>query len=238
MRLLLFLFSLLFTLPSLAQNIKLKGLSEKDMAWTQNQLKDGMSPAIADKIIKELMKRSPYSKVALYKISESDFELIANVQKKIRAIKFVGRKAIGEIEALNAMSLKPNSRLDRTQLLEAASRLRELYGRSGYFNPVIKVDVPQSINDEADILVSIQENEPCTIDAIKILTANSKLQKKLNSVAKSYRKDIFSEKKVLELENEVEEYLQDKRFLECETDTAGSHIQFWKNKSHSHLPCG
>lgn len=213
----LFILIMLLPVTLYAQSaIQFSGITEEDKKWVLNEYKltsENFSARTADKIVHALMKKSSYLNISVYKNAEGEVLITGEVQKKVRSIKFKGRNAIGEIDALNAIAIKPDTRLDQNKLRESAARLRELYGRSGYFNPVIKVNVPTDQTSEIDLLIEIDENLPCKIDGINIESENPALQSAIKSEVRSFKGDLFSEANIQELENEISNYLQEGRYL-------------------------
>lgn len=199
--------------PMAYADIKLEGLRGEDKALVQKYLSINPNPEIADNIIKILMGTGFYSAVQIFKKGTDNYIVQAEVLKTLSQVKFKGLSAIDEIEALNAIGLKPGSRINRGQLAESEDRLRELYGRSGYFNPEIEMSIPNSSKSEVTLIVAVKENLPCRIKGIKILSPNELLINKLLSEIKSFKGKIFSEKNLADMEEEARAFIRSKRML-------------------------
>src|SRR5690606_3314551 len=66
-----------------------------------------IQPHTADQLVKFLMQTGHYSSVAVFADASGNTILSAKSYRRVGSIKFEGLKVLGEIEALNALAIKP-----------------------------------------------------------------------------------------------------------------------------------
>lgn len=173
---------------------------------------DSPSFADLDQAIRELMMLNTYQSVSVVK-DNGAYVVEAVILKRIGDIKIGGNQAISDGDIRQAMRLKLGARFDITQLQDAAERVKELYGRRGYFNAIVGFDFQNISSSEVRLLVSVRERPPCIITNVRFLSINPALNAKLSKIIKHHENSPFSEDTVLAIEGDVNEYLKDHRYI-------------------------
>jgi outer membrane protein insertion porin family len=201
---------------ALGQDLKFDGLRDSDQTQILSEFKKRLKDKDlrwTDEIVRLLTQDGRYLHAEVYQTDTGSYLIRAESAQVLSQVVFLGLKSVDEIDALNAVGLKTGTRLDSGQFERSETRLRELYGRAGYFSPDIAFDRQAEPSGDLILKVALKENQPCRISDVKINSVNPELQARLVEIAKGYRKKIFSEKTLGQLEVDLNEFIKDKRYL-------------------------
>ncbi|MEK6554352.1 MAG: POTRA domain-containing protein, partial [Bdellovibrionota bacterium] len=191
-----------------------QALKENFLGITSKNLK----PHEADEVIQFLMKDQAYETLDIVEVSPGHFLLRAVPLKKVAEIKVTGNKKVEDSTVLSAFNIKVGSSFNATQISTGAEKIKELYGREGYFNTSIGFSYIDKDPSNAILDITIGEGEPCRITNIQFESSNKTLIKKLQSEIKGFRGDIFTEASVLEIERALSTYLREHRYLNAKVE--------------------
>lgn len=209
---------LLFIFCSLAsfaaQALQMENIIEKDKERVNKLWRDfGENPSAADQVIRYLMDTDSYQGIRVLRLENGQYMVEALKLQKIAKVEVKGLRRLEETDVLNALSMKPGSAFDKRKLDRGIERLRELYGKNGYFNPEFDINLVE--NDEKNVIIniSVTENKPCVIKNVVIDTENKDLVKKLQSRMGKLTGENFADGEIRDFETDIIEYLKDNRYL-------------------------
>lgn len=207
--------NLIWSIASFAQ-VQVQGLLPDDETKLREIYPDlktlKPSPRELDNIIQFLGQTANYMQIDAYR-NNGDYLIKAEPLKRISEVKISGAKALDETEILNTIGLKPGSLFDGGRMSQAAEALKELYGKNGYFNAVIKFNFESVDASTLAVNILINENKPCLITNIVFESVNHELATSLEKRVRRSRSKPFTEDEISEIEYRANEYLSDKRYL-------------------------
>jgi len=208
--------SLHLSLPVEATQVLFEGVNQSDIKSLRmthpKVFTKGVRLPEMDDIIRLLILTERYGRAEIR--SKNGSLLIKAVPIRIiRNVNISGNKFFSSDKILDIIRFAPEKRLVRKDVTESASQLKKLYLEAGYFETKIKVELRKRESNQTDIFLKIEEGEPCRVKEIKIVTANSKLNKKLKKetagfVGKNYIKGIQDQ-----IRQSLTRYLQENRYL-------------------------
>ncbi len=168
-----------------------------------------------DEIIRKLMLTGHYQKVSVVTAAEG-LKIEAQPIHRVRALVLKGNKNFSSRELVAVTKINVGDRFDRDKITQQISQLKAFYGENGFYNAVIELEFLKQTNGDFIIQVSIDEKNPCQIQAILIESPNIYLQKKIKENLKHYLKKPLSENARVSIQNEINEYLTEEHFLRSE----------------------
>lgn len=166
-----------------------------------------------DEAIRYLTNIESYSEIELHELQNDQYLIAAVPLKKMGDVTIVGNKKVDTDEALTVLGFKKGAKFDSNKIYEAGERLKEYYGRRGFFNTIVSFNFTPGKDNELNVNIGIKERDPCVIKEITINTENKILKEKLEKRIKKFLKKNFTEESTVDIESEVNEYLKDERYL-------------------------
>jgi outer membrane protein insertion porin family len=193
-----------------------RGVAPDDVVFIKKHLPEvgypNPSQAALDDVIRELMRLGSYS-TARVELIDGRYVIIANQLKKVTEIAISGNSNMGEEDVLNALGIKTGSYFDEMTVSEAGEKVKELYGKHGFFNTIVSFDFKDIPPASVRIAVNVKERAPCRINEINFESENKELNTKLKGIAKKYLAKNFTDETITGLEQALKEYLTDHRFI-------------------------
>ncbi len=204
------------TLSDGERTVEFRGVSEEDIKMLKKKIPEisysNPPQAALDEAIRELMRRDSYAGVRVEANSEH-YIILGNPLRKVTEVVVTGNTGISEDEILNALNIKPGTFLDETHVSDAGERVKELYGKRGYFNTIIAYDFQSLGSSNIKVLINVKERSPCVVKSVVFNSDNTELNETLRKVASKYLKNNFTEESVTQIEQAVAEYLKDHRYI-------------------------
>ena len=205
-----------FNINSYAQ-VEFSDISLQDIESVKKLFPDVKSKntklSTMDSVIKYLMSLDNYSQIQVSK-NESDRILVTAYKlRRVGKLKISGNKAFSTDEVLFSLGIKTGTKFDSGRIVEAGEKLKESYGRKGYFNTIVSFDFLEGEKDELDVSVKIREREPCLVTQVIFESSNLELNQKLEQKVKRYVRKNFAETAILNIEATVQEFLTKNRYI-------------------------
>ncbi len=206
-----------FAQVALAAHVRFEGVTKADRIFLEQKIPALATPhptvSALDEAIRDLMETNQYQTVSVFKSDSGAYTLVGLILRRIGAIEVGGNRAISKTDILHALGLKIGMRLDTVRLENAIEKVKELYGKRGYFNAIVGFSFAYINPTEVKLLVSVRERPPCIITDVHFLSSNSHLNKKLRHIIRDDINRPFAENTVLNIENDVNDYLRGHRFI-------------------------
>jgi outer membrane protein insertion porin family len=139
------------------------------------------------------------------------YRIITETIPQISKVEFVGKLEFNQTTLSGIVQIQSGENYDAYKIKSAIDRLKEHYRKNAYLS--VKIEPQLDFTGEDRIVrFIIEPNQQSKISTIYFNTTNKKLKDKLISEAKSYRKDPFTEQNILELQNEIREYLIENKY--------------------------
>lgn len=213
--------------------IQFQDLHESDIAQIKKRFPQVFSanPKLSDldEVIRYLTRLESYSQIQLDK-TNGLFTLSAIPLKKIGEIIIAGNKEVEKEDVLAALNMKIGSRFDSGKIHESGERLKEYYGRKGFLNTIVSFNFEEMSKTELRVLIRIREREPCLIENVVINTPNKDLKEKLGKSFKKYIRRHFTEENIINIEQSMNEYLEDHRFINSKIEQKDARYNSDKTK--------
>lgn len=212
------LFPVTFYSSSAQAETEINGLNQVDLLQIKKKfpeiLHENPSLAALDEVIRYLTRTESYSSIQLTEV-DNKFTLTAIPLKVVRELKITGNEKIDTDDIMAAMGLKPGLKFDSGKIIDAGEKLKEYYGRHGFFNAIVSFNFEDLPNNELRVMVKIRERDPCLIDKIeiKMTDENPALKKNLLTKIRKKLNKNFTEEHTSEIESLLSEYLLDKKYL-------------------------
>lgn len=208
--------ALLFISNASMASTLLKGVLSKDYTSAIKIFpflnKKSISQSQADKVIRFLTKTNNYDSIFAYKENGRIF-LEAQPLRSIQKIKFVNSSPFTERELTKAIGLNNQQKFERNKLLKSGEKLKEFYGKKGFFNADIKISYKNSENNKVNIQVEIDKKQPCKIKDIIINSKNSSLNTKITKRVKGFIGDRFTSDAINGIKEKTNDFFIDSRYL-------------------------
>ncbi len=170
------------------------------------------TPENIDKILSILYGTGEFETLKIIE-TKGLFHIIGTSFKTITNIRITGENRISESDIINAFGISVGEKFIFQNIYEGAQRIKELYGKRGYFNAEVSIE-PQVISDnKVYVNILIQENTPCLIKKIDFLTNYDDLKSDILKKTKSFLNKPLTEEAILDIENRVKEFFIENRIL-------------------------
>jgi len=197
--------------------VAFSGVAPEDQKALERKLPDLKSdhPSLStlDDAIRELMKLDSYQNASVVETGLGQYRITALILKRIGEIVVAGEHEMSKDDILAAFQLKSGSTFEVGHLQDAGERVKELYGKHGYFNTIVSFDFQDMDHNDVRILMNVRERQPCLIKGVNFTSENPALNVKLQSLAAKKIGKPFTEDTTLDLEGNINSYLKDHRYL-------------------------
>lgn len=214
-----------FAFKNIPEDLKNKIVAENKNLFAQEATLKNL-----EQIITLFYKTNQFESLSVY-YESNKFIIQADNFKTIARIKTKGNKKISESDIIQAFGLSIGDRYNYQSIYEGAERIKDLYGRNGYFNAIVNISPTQSSQGKTLIEIDISEKNPCTIRAIEFTTSYKDLNEALQNRLKSYKGKSITETNVLAIEAQIREYFASNKILSANVQGP----QYDYNKDHSQV---
>jgi outer membrane protein insertion porin family len=190
------------------------------------------TPAKMDKILEVLYETGEFETL---KISESNNKVIISGTplKIIASISIQGLSKLNEAAVLTAFNIAQGEKFIFQNVYDGAERVKELYGKNGYFNTVVSINPEPASNNRIHLQIIIDEQTPCIVKRIDFITAYSDLNEHIKHEVKSYINKPLTDDLILNVETDVKEYFVENKILSVSIQ--GPIFQYNKEKTESYI---
>lgn len=235
---------LLMTLLSLpigwsaqARTVKYEGLSPEFVIEIEKKFPQLKSKKITyedtDEVIRYIMKRSKFKSVSVYVEDNNGLVIVANSVRKISRIEVSGNAFLSDWKVKTILQLKEGEVFDRLKVIKAGERLKEEYGKQGYFNSVITAVFEAKGKKGQAVIFKIEENQPCIIKTITVESSNRSLQNSIKSRFSKYSNKAFTEEVLGQINYTANDYFQKYRYIKGSLNQKS--VRYNKDKTEAHL---
>jgi outer membrane protein insertion porin family len=216
-------------------NVELKGILEKDvMLLKENFLgitSKKLKPHEIDQVIQFLMKNQNYESIDAIGLENGHVLIRAIPLRKVSTINVNGNRKIEDSTVLSALNVKIGSNFNANQISSGAEKIKELYGREGYFNTSIGFSFSEKDPANTVLDITIDEGDPCRITNIQFESTNKELIKKLQKQVREYRNEVFTESIILDIEKELASFMRKSRYLNAKIEQKDASYNPEKTKA-------
>ncbi len=195
-------------------------LSSLDGSITKELVKDykdllapPLNKSKIDDILRVIYTNKKYRTVRAVeqkKDGKTTYKIITETIPQISKVEYTGKLEFSESVLANITQIQSGENFDTYKLRAAIDRLKEFYRKNAYLS--VEIDSQLEFTGENRIIrFLIKSNGQSKISSIFFKTKNKELSKRLESVAKSYSDDPFTEQNIVELQNEIKKYLINKK---------------------------
>ncbi|MBL7545850.1 MAG: BamA/TamA family outer membrane protein [Bdellovibrionaceae bacterium] len=176
---------------------------------------NGFTFAQVDDIIRSIHLKTNNELIEMY--LENDTIVINLVKStRIKNISIEGNRAHSDGQLKNILGFSEGDILDTDSVLEGAEKVRKFYIDSGFLNATVNVEIPDSVNQNVNVDITIVESNPTRIRSIEIKTSNIDLKSELGKKLKKFEKNYYTDELIEKLKEEVKDYFQDNKVLQGE----------------------
>jgi outer membrane protein assembly factor BamA len=196
-------------------------LSELDTSITKDLAenhKDLLAPPLnkakIDGILRVVYATKKYRTVRAVSEAVDDrviFKILTETIPEISKIVYEGKLIFSESTLSNIVQIQEGESYDAYKVRAAIDRLKDHYRKNAYLSVEITTQLSFS-GEERVVKFVIDPKVQSKIAKIFFSTRNKKLKTKLQSIARDFENDPFTEQNILDLQNEIKEYLVDKRY--------------------------
>lgn len=193
---------------------------------------DVPGPAAMDRILEVLYETGEFETL---KISENNgkIKVSGSPLKVIASISIDGLKKMNEAPVLAAFNIAQGDKFIFQNIYDGAERIKELYGKSGYFNAVVSIDTQPASNNRVHLQLSVDEQQACLVKKIDFLTSYANLNDQIKKRVKSYINKPLTDDLIISVESDVKEYFVDNKILSVSIQ--GPIFQYNKSKTEAYI---
>ncbi len=213
-----------FLFKNIPDDIKNKVVSDNKALFSQEPTLKSL-----DQIITLFYKTNQFESLSVY-YESNKFIIQADTFKTVTRIKTKGNRKISEPDIIQAFGLSIGDRYNYQSIYEGAERVKDLYGRNGYFNAVVNIIPTTTSQGKTLIEIDVQEKTPCIIKDLEFTTSFKDLNEILQRRLKSYKGKTLTESNVIEIEAQIREYFASNKILSA--NVQGPQYDYNKDRSH------
>ncbi len=197
-----------------------------------NLFNDVPTPSEMDQILENLYITGEFESL---KISENNGKVVvtATPLKIIASISIQANKKLSEANILASFNIDQGEKFVFQNIYDGAERIKELYGKSGFFNAVVSIDTQPASNNRIHLQIIIDEQKPCLIKRIDFNTSYSDLSAQIQRNVKSFINKPLTDDVIIDIEGEVKEFFVDNKILSVSIQ--GPSFQYNKDKTESYV---
>tara|TARA_B100001248_G_scaffold59027_1_gene40109 strand:- start:3672 stop:6461 length:2790 start_codon:yes stop_codon:yes gene_type:complete len=217
------LFVMLLLLPCnvFASALDISALPNKIANKLQLEASNLISPPInkekLDDLMRWLYRQDQFQDIRISSKNIGDkviYKLFLEEIPKIKDIDIVGNESVDKDLLFNSSGLQTEDNYDPYRIRNAASRILEEMRKNSYLAAKVNVEI-NDIKDSRDknLIMNIDAGPSYKISSIILITPNSQLKKDLQKITNDYLEETFTEETVLESQNEIKEFLIEKKYF-------------------------
>lgn len=194
--------------------------------------KDNPTPAEMDKILEYLYSTGEFETL---KISESNGKTVLSGTplKIIASITVSGNDKMSDTSVLASFNITQGEKFIFQNVYDAAERVKEFYGKSGYFNAVVNIDTQPASNNRLHLQILIEENKPCLVKRIDFNTSYTDLNTQIQRQVKRYLNKPLTDELIIDIEAQVKDFFVDNKILSVSIQ--GPIFQYNRDKTESYM---
>ncbi len=205
---------------SIVREVEFKGLLTEDLAAVKKRfgsvLKDGATLEEVDDILRFIYKSEHYD-IAEARDTRNNgkniIQIFATPVEIVDDIEVNGNDNLDEDEILAKLELQTGKRLPKSQILRLIPDVQEIYRGKGFLNAKVTVNFQATADEKVNVLVNVEEGQPCLISNVFIETTNPILKTKLQTKMRNYLKERYLSNTIGSIREEFMDYFVEERFL-------------------------
>lgn len=193
---------------------------------------DVPTPAEMDKILEYLYTTGEFESLRITD-NNGKITVTATPLKIIASVNIDGNKRISDSSVLASFNIDQGEKFVFQSIYDGAERVKELYGKNGYFNTVVSIDTQPASNNRIHLQIIIDEQKPCLVKRIDFNTSYTDLSGQIQRSVKSYINKPLTDELIIDVESEVKEFFVDNKILSVSIQ--GPIFQYNKDKTESYV---
>lgn len=194
--------------------------------------KEPPTPDRMDKIIQALYGTGDFETLKISRLNGKTV-ISGTPLKTLASITVRGVKKLSESAVLGSFNIAEGEKFIFQNIYDGAERIKELYGKNGFFNTVVSIDTQPASNNRLHLQIIIEEGRPCLIKNISFITTYDDLSEKIRRQVKSYINKPLTDDTIIDLEGDVKDFFVDNKILSVSIQ--GPTIQYNKDKTESFI---
>lgn len=211
----------------------LNGQDEQQLKTALPHLMDpSVQLATLDEAIRWLMARGTYENAFVERNEDGNYLISGKSLRTVQTIHFKGVNAVRESDLRALLEFKVGDRFDRKKAVMAGERMKNFYGESGFFNTIIELNFEKTDSKDVRLVFEIQELQPCRIKTLIFNTPNTDLKAALDQKFRSYTQKPLTSDRIRQLQQDMNEYLIENRYLAAEVIGPDAKYNFKKTEAY------
>jgi outer membrane protein assembly factor BamA len=132
----------------------------------------------AGQVSKFLMKTKYYESVNVFRLKNGKLQIEAVPVREISSIVMRGNSRYSRSKLIEISELKEGQKFVQRSAVEGGEKIKAYYGRSGFFNAVIEIDIKALDSRKMSVIYRVKEGAACKIKSIEFTSKNLALNKK------------------------------------------------------------
>ena len=194
--------------------------------------KDPPTPERMDKILEALYSTGEFESLGI-SIENGRTTVSGTPLKIIASVSLIGAKKLSSSDVLAAFNISQGEKFIFQNVYDGAERVKELYGKSGYFNAIVNIDTQSASNNRIHLQVIVEEKTPCLIKSIEFITTYEDLSTQIQRTVKRYVDRPLTDDLIVDIESEVKDFFVDNKILSVSIQ--GPTFQYNKDKTESYI---
>jgi outer membrane protein insertion porin family len=161
----------------------------------------------AGQVSKFLMKTKYYESVNVFRLKNGKLQIEAVPVREISSIVMRGNSRYSRSKLIEISELKEGQKFVQRSAVEGGEKIKAYYGRSGFFNAVIEIDIKALDSRKMSVIYRVKEGAACKIKSIEFTSKNLALNKKLSKRYEYYIAKRLSDNNVDSIKESLNEYL-------------------------------
>lgn len=181
-----------------------------------------------EKIITLFYQTKQFESISVF-YEKNKFVVTADNFKTIAKIRVKGNLHISESDIISTFGLSPGDKYTYQNIYDGAERVKDLYGKSGYFNAIVNISPTPSSDGKTLIEILVEEKSFCVIEKIEFSTSFKDLEAQIQKKIQKYNGKPLTEQNVVNIESTVKDYFTSNKILSA--NVQGPQYDYNKSKT-------
>ncbi len=159
--------------------------------------------------------------------------VMATPLKIIANIDISGTKKLSKNDVLGAFAIAQGDKFIFQNVYDAAERIKEIYGKNGYFNAIVNIDTQPVSNNRIHLQIIIEENLPCLVKDIEFITTFTDLNEQIKKRTRYYLNKPLTDELIIDIESTIKDLFTDRKILSASIQ--GPIFQYNEEKTESYI---